>query len=191
VSRVVFTAVRPLDPASGGAWIKFIEWSGLKHLREVVSLDILLCPSFFKDLTEEDRLHNVQSDSNAAARIEPCVQGIDHFFDVECVRRRVGTECAHILGLLDEPTAQEMSAFVDPRFVLRGFDLIEDFSGISALLNCGGFNKAFLGRDLSDCGLLAEYAEARGVQERLRVEYPDEPHADCRLWAIWQMVKDH
>lgn len=26
------------------------------------------------------------------------------------------------------------------------------------------------------------------VQKRLRAEYPDEHHADCDVWAIWQMT---
>jgi hypothetical protein len=34
---------------------------------------------------------------------------------------------------------------------------------------------------------LADHARALAVQKRLRAEYPDEPHADCDLWAVWQM----
>lgn len=29
--------------------------------------------------------------------------------------------------------------------------------------------------------------KALSVQKLLRAEYPDEPHADCDLWAVWQM----
>ena len=49
------------------------------------------------------------------------------------------------------------------------------------------WDKAFAPTELSDCGLPADHARALTVQKRLRVEYPDEPHADCYLWAIWQM----
>jgi hypothetical protein len=41
--------------------------------------------------------------------------------------------------------------------------------------------------ELSDCGLLADHARALTVQQRLRDEYPDEHHAHCDLWAVWQM----
>jgi hypothetical protein len=54
-------------------------------------------------------------------------------------------------------------------------------------VNCGGFNKAFANSDLSECGLLTDYAQALRVQRLLREKYPDEPHADCDLWAIWQL----
>jgi hypothetical protein len=133
VSRVVFTAVRPFDPSSGDAWTKFVAWSGLTQLREVVSLDIMLCPNFFGELIEEDWKHNVQHDFKT-----------DQFHDLEHVLSRVGSERAHVLALIDEPSADDVASFVDSRFLLRGFDLLEDFSGISALVNCGGFDKAFL-----------------------------------------------
>jgi hypothetical protein len=35
--------------------------------------------------------------------------------------------------------------------------------------------------------LLTDHAQALRVQKRLRDEYPDEHHADCDVWAIWQM----
>lgn len=175
----MFTAVYAFDPSSGDAWAEFVGWSGLTRLREVVSLDIMLCPTFFVELTEEDWNYNVQLDYKS-----------DKFVDAGYLRRRVGNARAHVLALMEEPSLEDAASFVDPRFVFRGFDLVEDRTGISALVNCGGFDRAFLANSLSDCGLLAEYEEARRVQERLRVEYPDEPHAHCTLWAIWQMTKD-
>lgn len=57
---VVYSAVKQFDPACGGAWQKYTAWSGLKQLREVVSLDLILCPTVFEDLIAEDWEHNVQ-----------------------------------------------------------------------------------------------------------------------------------
>jgi hypothetical protein len=55
------------------------------------------------------------------------------------------------------------------------------------LTNCGGFDRAFEPSDLSECGLLVDHAKAVAVRQRLRAEYPEEPHALCRIWAIWRM----
>ena len=175
MGAIVFSAVQRFDPASGEAWQKYIAWSRLTHLREVVSLDTSLCPSFFKELSAADWEHNVQQDFQT-----------DRFHDPDYVIQRVVDERVNVLALIEEPSAEEVAGFADPRFLFRGFDLIEERTGISALVNCGGFDKAFLGRDLSDCGLLVDYARARAVQRQLRLEYPEEPHADCRLWGIWQ-----
>ena len=38
----------------------------------------------------------------------------------------------------------------------------------------------------AECGLLADHARALAVQKWLRAEYPDEHHADCDPWAVWQ-----
>jgi hypothetical protein len=93
----------------------------------------------------------------------------------------------NVLALLENPTVDEVRSFGDRRFVFRGFDLVELQAGISALLNCGGFDKAFAPADLSECGLLTDQVQALNFQKRLREEYPDEPHADCDLWAVWQL----
>jgi len=87
-----------------------------------------------------------------------------------------------------EPEAHDLIAFADPRFVFRGFDLIETEGSISALSNCGGFSKAFSTTDLSEYGLLADHGEALDVQQLLLSDYPDEHHAVCDVWAIWQMA---
>ena len=43
--------------------------------------------------------------------------------------------------------------------------------------------------DLSECGLGTAHAQALAVLRRLLAEYPYEPHADCDLWALWQIKR--
>lgn len=174
---VVYTAVQRFNPACGERWQGFVEWSGLKHLREVVSMDHLLCPTGLGELTDDDWQHNVQEDFKLTL-----FHNLDHV-----LRRVTMDEQVNILALFQNPTEDEVHSFHDDRFALRGFDLVELQSGISALVNCGGFDRAFAPTELSDFGLLADHARALVVQNRLRAEYPDEPHADCDLWAVWQM----
>ena len=54
---VLYSAVKRFDPACGEPWRKFIEWSRLTQLREVISLDLMLCPTVFQDLIAEDWQH--------------------------------------------------------------------------------------------------------------------------------------
>jgi hypothetical protein len=176
---VFYTAVERFGPGCGESWRKFIEWSGLTHFREVVSLDTILCSSVFGDLTDEDWEHNAQEDYK-----------IDLFYDFDHVLSKLpGDGRANLLALMQNPTVSEIRSFNDPRFEFRGFDLVELQTRISALVNCGGFDKAFTPMDLSDCGLITDHAKASSVRGRLRAEYPEEPHADCDVWAIWQMIR--
>jgi hypothetical protein len=180
IMPVVYSAVKRFDPACGEAWQKFIEWSRLTQLREVVSLDIVLCPSVIviDDLTAEDWQHNVNENFKC------------HLFnDLEYLLGKVArSDRVIVLALMQNPTVDEVRAFSDNHFNFRGFDLVELQTGISALVNCGGFPTAFSPADLSDCGLLMDHAKALSVQKLLRAEYPDEHHADCDVWAIWQMT---
>lgn len=178
---ILYSAVQRFDPTCGDNWTEFIDWCGLTQLREVVSLDIILCPSVIviDELTIEDWDHNVDEDFMCHL-----------FYDPEYLLRKVvGQEKVNLLAILRNPTNEEVCSFNDARFDFRGFDLVEAQTGISALLNCGGFPKAFSSTDLSDCGLLTEHSPAQNVQKLLKAEYPDEHHADCELWAIWQMKR--
>ena len=149
-------------------------------MREVISLDGVLCPNFFQLLIDEDWRHNVQEDFKT-----------DLFVDLDYVVRRTrNVEATNVLAVIENPTSEEIGNFHVPNFVLRGFDLLEKLGGgISALLNCGGFDKAFLGSELSACGLLTDHARALEVQRLLHTEYPDEHHADCDIWAIWHLTR--
>lgn len=48
--------------------------------------------------------------------------------------------------------------------------------------------EAFSNEELNAVGLLSIFDRAVEVQERLHELFPDEPHADCDLWAIFRMV---
>lgn len=159
---VQFAAVEKFSPANGERWEKYIAWSGLTQLREVISLDSLLCPGIIQQLT-------------AGA-------------DLDSLLARIGArDGVNVLALLQEPTQAAIDSFRDTRFTFRGFDLIERDGSISALTNCGGFELAFANSDLSEFGLLTDLATAQRTQHLLRERYPTEPHANCDVWALWLM----
>ena len=106
---VMYSAVRRFDPACGESWQKFIAWSGLTQLREVVSVDLMLCPTIFQELTDEDWRHNVQEDFE-----------LNLFHDLDHVLGKVaGDDRVSVLALLQNPTDEEVRSFADPRFAFR------------------------------------------------------------------------
>lgn len=79
----------------------------------------------------------------------------------------------------------------DARFVPAGYDLLEEFSGISAITNCGhGFEDVIDYDALNAFGLIGTYQEAVRTQKALRKAYPEEPHATCDIVAIWRFVEE-
>ena len=174
---VMYSAVRRFDPACGDSWRDFLNWSGLSQIREVVSLNSILCPTICEELTDEDWKHNVQEDHK-----------LHLFQDLEYLLDRVGRSGrVNILALMQNPPDDELRSFDDSRFAFRGFDLMDLQLGNCALVNCGGFPNPFSPDDLSECGLLTDHAKALLVQRLLRAEYSDCFDANSDVWAIWQM----
>jgi hypothetical protein len=48
-----FIAVEKFGPADGDAWTKYVEWSGLSQLDELISLDTILCPTLLPDIKDD------------------------------------------------------------------------------------------------------------------------------------------
>ena len=170
-----FVATAKFDKTDA-TWAKYIEWSGLRQLDEVVSLDSSLCPTVLPDIKPEYWSHIVNEDFML------------HFFtDLEYLRGETAAiSRKNLLCVFRNPAGHPSAAQVPEGFEFIGYDLLEKDSGISALTNCGGFPKAFSDSELSEKGLLMAHERSRTVQDALLREYPNEPHADCHLWAIFR-----
>ena len=174
-----YAAVEAFGPKSGDVWDNFIKESGLKQLKEVVTLDGILCPDIIEELTPEDWKHNVPED-----------YVFFYFRDLDYLLRRIGSQYGvNILALVRNPDEECGNQYISDDFIFQGYDLIDIGGSNSALTNCGGFEKAFSNEELSSVGLLSTLNRAIEVQNLLKGNYPDEPHANCNIWAIWKMKR--
>ena len=169
----VYTVRQRFGPADAEPWTSYVKWSGLSHLSEVVSLDRVLWPSPLGELVADDWLHNVQADFR-----------LDLFRDLPYLLRRTGNLLnVNVLAVIDDPEQADL-AWTDPGFEFAGFDLVEDATGVSAVNNCGGFKGLFTPTTVARNGLIADLEHAIVLRRQLRADHPDEPHADCVLWAV-------
>src|SRR5262249_49419464 len=149
-----FVAKRRFDPSAGESWIRYVAWSGLSQLRELVSLDTILCPTVPQELTAADWEHNVHADYQPS-----------YFHSLEYLRERVGGEPGlNILAILRQPTVEQVRNAGPAGFRLIGFDVLDVHGDVSALTNCGGFDGVFAKAELSPHGLLAELGRANQIQ---------------------------
>ena len=170
-----FIATEPFSRSDGEKWSKYISWSGLVHLDEVVSLDPMLCPTVLPTIKDEYWPHIVNEDFM-----------LNFFVDLEFLLEQVsGVRSKNLLCVYRNP-ATDTPPHKGSRmqFEFLGYDLVDVEGSASALTNCGGFPKAFANSELSSKGLLTSHARALEVQANLRSMYPDEHHADCHVWAI-------
>ena len=173
----VYVAKRCFGPAAGEAWLRYLSWSGLDQLRELVTLDTVLCPTVPEELAPEDWRHNVQADYQTL-----------YFRSLDYLRPRVAGEAnIQILAILQNPSATDIESANPPGFELLGYDLLDVHGDVSALTNCGGWDGLVVPQELSMVGLLGDLERAYRLREALRVEHAGERHADCDVWAVWRM----
>lgn len=157
-------------------WEKYIEWSRLNQLLELVSLDGIL-----NDLTFEPEFD---------AEIEVIVieenQVTQFFKSIDYVKKKsTHLDFYNLLAVVKEPK-QEKQIQLERDFEFIGYDLIEIGGQISALTNCGGFDETFKSKEQNSFGLISDFDRAKEIQLELLKNNPDEHHADCYLFEVWR-----
>ena len=171
-----FIATEKFERADPG-WDKYMSWSHLEQLDEVVSLDPMLCPTVLPEIKPDYWNRIVNEDFML------------HFFtDVEYLRQLVtDVQRKNVLCVFRNPTIHP-AAQVPKGFEFLGYDLVDVQASASAVTNCGGFSEVFSNNELSEKGLFRSFERARQIQKELRERYPQEFHAHCHLWAIFREV---
>jgi hypothetical protein len=173
-----FIATERFTPAAGDAWDKYVSWSGLKQLDELVTLDPMLCPSLLPEVKPEYWPHIVNENFM-----------LDFFVDLEFLLAHVsGIKDKNVLCVYRNPQSPPAPYPGAIDFEFLGYDLVDVHGSASALTNCGGFPDVFANNELSSKGLLLSYDRAFQVQTELRSKHPEEHHADCHVWAISRAV---
>lgn len=175
VQKPLFIATTPFN-ASCARWENYREWIKIPALTEIVGLDTILCPRLIKTLEEEDWNHNVHADFR-----------LNYFYSLDYLKGRVRDISPRtILGLYRNPDFH-IETPPAAQFVFLGYDLIEEMTQISALTNCGGFPDAFKNEELNSFGLIGRFERAHEVRRLLSKLHPEEPHAQCEMYAVWKL----
>jgi hypothetical protein len=166
---------------NGLSWTKYIEFSKLTHLTELVSLDGMLNELIF----EPDRGENGDWDFIIVDNLYET--GL--FNSLEYVIKKIkDKERFNLLTVVKEPTEKcDKIEILDFEFV--GYDLLDKDYSTSALSNCGGFDETFLPSDLNQYGLIDTFEKAYDIRDRLFANNPEEHHADCNVFALWRHKK--
>ena len=173
-----FIATETFTPEKGESWTKYVDWSGLTRLDEVVSLDPMLCPTVLAEIKHDDWPHIVNEDFM-----------LGYFIDLEFLLAKIaGLDDLNLLCVYRNPASAPSPPTGPIDFEWLGYDLVDIQSSASALTNCGGFPDVFDNQELSSKGLLTSHARALQVQADLRTKYAEEPHANCHVWAILRAV---
>jgi hypothetical protein len=160
-------------------WYKYISWSGLTHLTELISLDGC---SQSSNLVEP--IYENDDDWNYIYKTDHYLTNL--FTSLDFVFKRIKIrEKFNLLTVVIEPEYDCKDICVEG-FEFVGYELLETDFSYSALTNCGGFNKSFLPADLNDKGLIEDFAQAYKIKKSLLQNYPEVSHANTNLIAVWR-----
>ncbi|MCE7057246.1 hypothetical protein LZF95_21375 [Algoriphagus sp. AGSA1] len=162
----------------GMSWEKYIEWSKLTHLTELVSLDGMLNENLVEpDYDNAEDWNYIYCDG---------ILQTDFYTSLDFVFTRLKEKDKfNLLTVALEPNQDCKNVnVVDFEFI--GYDLLDQDFSISALTNCGGFDETFLPKDLNDKGLIDDFTKAYEIKKLLLENNPDEHHADTNVIAVWR-----
>ena len=166
------------------SWGKYIEWSRLHHLTDLVSLDCALN----EDLVEVSYGENSE-DWNFIAFPEEGQHLTGFYTSLDYVLKRprvLAKGRYNLLTVVIEPDQECRDIIVDG-FEFVGYELLDQAFSISVLTNCGGYDDVFLPMDLNDKGLIDDFSKARDIQKRLSEKHSDCWHAEnARVIAVWR-----
>jgi hypothetical protein len=173
-----FMATEKFGPWNGPSWTNSISRSGLNQLEEVVSLDPMLCGTVLPEIKPEYWNYIVNENFM-----------LNFFTDLEfLLREAAAVQDKNVLGVFRNPPDDPFVSGQPIHLEFLGYDLMDVIGSASALTNCGGFPKAFSNAELTGKGPLASRKRAFEVRDVLRRFYPEDPHADCHVWAIFRAV---
>jgi hypothetical protein len=162
----------------GTSWTKYIKWSRLTQLKELVSLDSILCGLSFDADYEQGEIYQYAIIDDGYTT--------DLFNSLDYVFRNVESKSNfNLLAVVKEPNEDCKNLHLAD-FDFVGYDLIDTEYNVSALTNCGGFDETFSPEDLNERGLIDEHSKAFDIRMRLIENYPEEHHADCNVFGLWR-----
>jgi hypothetical protein len=177
----LYTATEAYDSnydSNGLSWSKYIEFSKLTHLKELVSLDGMLNGVIFEpDRGEKGDWEFIVSDDTYETGL---------FNSLEYVIKKIKDKTKfNLLTVVKEPN-EKCENLKIPDFEFVGYELLDKDYSTSALSNCGGFDETFLPSDLNHFGLIDTFEKAYDIRDRLFKNNPMEHHADCYVFGLWR-----
>ncbi len=180
-ARSIFSKGSKFSKSSGAielSWDKYIAWSKLTHLTELITLDRM----YDEDLVVPD--YKNAEDWNYI--VDHGIYLTDLYTTQDYVLRKVGpVKKFNLLAAAIEPKEDCKSVLMED-FEFVGYELLDQSFSISALTNCGGFNNTFKATDLNRFGLITDFAQALDIRRRLLENNLEEYHADTILIAVWR-----
>lgn len=176
--KILYTARGTFDEHYGKeAWEDYLVWNKTPQMKECVTLDGSLGDLIFEPYQTKEDWDFVD--------IDPDFEFLtDLFTSHEYVLTKVDANTVfNFLAVVREPEEKCENIELDG-FEFVGYDLLEKDGHTSSLTNCGGFDEMI--EFQNEYGLINDFDKAQELRKLIYENYPGEPHADCKIFAVWR-----
>ena len=136
-----------------------------------------------------EQLRSWNRNKIAAEEIVSFDCGLFDLEELESLDQRPASETEQIMAVILRPGLERNWHLENKTdFTFCGYDLVEEFSAISAITDCGAFFASIRYEGLTEYGLIPTYKEAVLTQLALIEEAPNEEHAYCEIVEIWRKL---
>lgn len=154
-------------------------FSGFHHIKELVTLDSMMCPDLVDELRTADWDHNVQEDFRTSL-----FRNADYLL----TRQPLDAQKHQLIAGFESPPAQ-LDAPIG--FAICGHDIMDSYFGNSTLTNCGPIPEVFQPTEVNSFGLIDDRDRAFAIRDTMRALQPDDPHlGNCEVWLLARRIPD-
>ena len=157
-------------------WDDYLEWAGLQNCQEFYSIDGMMRNGLFTPESVEDWDNCVNADFkiHLITNLDFAKKAISKYVDAE------------ILGVIENPKfANEM---IPSDHILMGYDILDEYNGISLLTNWGGKKRGVENLKLNRYALIDDLDYAYELKEMLRKNFSTDDHAKgCEVWSVYKL----
>lgn len=169
---MLFKVIEKFGPESGDAWTSYLEWRKF-NFDSFDSVDSMLRPDLFspESVADWDNCVNADFKLNLITNVHYAKKVSESYDSCEII----GVD----IELEDEP---------ESKLNLLGYDILDEYCGISLLTNWGVDEEGFINRHLQCNGLILDFKDALSLRDLLRKDYSEDGHAQaCSIWAVYEV----
>lgn len=150
-----------------------LSFSGFQRIREVVTLDSILCADLVDELSAEDWQHNVHDDHRT---------GLFRDANYLLARQTLDASYQQLIAAVECPSVE---VSLPGGFSICGHDIMDASLDNSTLTNCGPIPEAFKAAEVNQVGLIDDRERAFAIRDAMRELQPEAPHMGaCEVWLI-------
>lgn len=170
-----YGAFKTLDKKRKAFYEGYLKFASLKNIKEIITLDSLLCPEAFK-IDDEGWNYAINEDFMGG-----------FYLNLDYVKKRIsGLKDINLIAVIRDPTHHMTVSGKLSNAFFAGYDLMDIHMDISILTNTGCNQKVIPPRLKNKYGLIDQFEVINKIEKDNERVHKDKPHSEGYIFEIWK-----